>query len=140
MDGFPGAIPEGQLREFLAQHGIVPADVGDAAPEDDAPLDPQAQVVLRAQIAAEPDKDELKLDLALALLQIGGVDEAGTLIDGLPANLATDDRAVRARARLAFAAALKDAPAAEVLDARIAADGRTSRPAICAACNCCSGP
>jgi putative thioredoxin len=79
--------------------------------------------VLRAQIAAEPDKDELKLDLALALLQIGGVDEAGTLIDGLPANLATDDRAVR-RARLSFAAALKDAPAAEVLDARIAADGK----------------
>ena len=53
--------------------------------------------MLRAQIAAEPDKDELKLDLALALLQIGGVDEAGTLIDGLPANLATDDRAARAR-------------------------------------------
>ncbi|HFL6370812.1 TPA: thioredoxin, partial [Stenotrophomonas maltophilia] len=98
VDGFPGAIPEGQLREFLAQHGIVPADVGDTAAEDEAPLDPQAQVdVLRAQIAAEPDKDELKLDLALALLQIGGVDEAGTLIDGLPANLATDDRAVRAR-------------------------------------------
>ena len=124
VDGFPGAIPEGQLREFLAQHGIVPADIGDAIAEDAAPLDPQAQVdVLRAQIAAEPDKDELKLDLAMALLQIGGVDEAGTLIDGLPANLATDDRAVRARARLSFAAALKDAPAAEVLDARIATDG-----------------
>ncbi|CCP17726.1 Protein disulfide-isomerase A3 [Stenotrophomonas maltophilia RA8] len=125
VDGFPGAIPEGQLREFLAQHGVVPADVGNTITEDEAPLDPQAQVdVLRAQIAAEPDKDELRLDLALALLQIGGVDEAATLIDGLPANLATDDRAVRGRARLAFAAALKDAPAAEVLEARIAADGK----------------
>ncbi|KAF1015958.1 MAG: putative protein YbbN [Stenotrophomonas maltophilia] len=125
MDGFPGAIPEGQLREFLAQHGIVPAEAAEAAPaEVEQPLDPQAQVdVLRAQIAAEPDKDELKLDLALALLQIGGVDEAGRLIDALPANLATDDRAVRGRARLAFATALKDAPPAETLQARIAVDG-----------------
>ncbi|MDR6093853.1 thioredoxin [Stenotrophomonas sp. SORGH_AS_0321] len=121
VDGFPGAVTEGQLREFLAQHGIAPAEpVAEAEPE---PLDAQAQVdVLRAQIAAEPAKDELRLDLAVALLQIGGVDEAGALIDGLPANLATDDRAVRARARLAFASALKDAPAPEALDARIAAD------------------
>lgn len=79
--------------------------------------------MLRAAIAAEPDKDELKLDLALALLQTGGTAEASTLIDALPANLATDDRAVRARARLDFANALQDAPAAETLDARIAANG-----------------
>ena len=124
VDGFPGAIPEGQLREFLAQHGVVPADAGDTLTEDDAPLDPQAQVdVLRAQIAAEPDKEELKLDLALALLQTGATAEATALIDALPANLSTDDRAVRARARLEFASALLDAPAAEVLDARIAANG-----------------
>ncbi|MBD8642580.1 thioredoxin [Stenotrophomonas sp. CFBP 13724] len=121
VDGFPGAVTEGQLREFLAQHGIAPAEpVAEAEPE---PLDAQAQVdVLRAQIAAEPGKDELRLDLAVALLQIGGVDEARTLIDGLPANLATDDRAVRARARLSFASALKDAPAPEALEARITAD------------------
>ncbi|KAG1395879.1 hypothetical protein G6F59_013913 [Rhizopus arrhizus] len=99
-----GLFTDGDLRRALAARGAL--------------VD-----VLRAQIAAEPDKDELKLALAMALLQIGGVDEAGTLIDGLPANLATDDRAVRARARLSFAAALKDAPAAEVLDARIATDG-----------------
>lgn len=121
VDGFPGAVTESQLREFLAQHGIAPAEpVAEAEPE---PLDAQAQVdVLRAQIAAEPGKDELRLDLAVALLQIGGVDEARTLIDGLPANLATDDRAVRARARLSFASALKDAPAPEALEARITAD------------------
>ncbi len=126
VDGFPGAVPEGQLREFLTQHGVVPLE---ATPEeaetvDAPPLDPQAQVdVLRAAIAAEPDKEELKLDLALALLQTGATAEATALIDALPANLSTDDRAVRARARLEFASALQQAPAAEVLDARIAANG-----------------
>ena len=42
---------------------------------------------------------------------------------GWSVHLATDDRAVRARARLDFANALQDAPAAETLDARIAANG-----------------
>jgi len=124
VDGFPGAIPEGQLREFLAQHGISPGDDPEAAADEPAPLDPQARVdVLRAGIAAEPGKEELKLDLALALLQTGATAEASALIDALPANLSTDDRAVRARARLDFAKALQDAPAPEQLDARIAADG-----------------
>ena len=77
---------------------------------------------LRQAVEAEPDKDELELDLALALLQTGATHEAGQLLDALPANLATDDRAVRARARLGFAALLKDAPPAEVLDAAIAAN------------------
>jgi putative thioredoxin len=124
VDGFPGALPEGQIREFLTQHGVIPAEPVTAAEVEPEPLDPQAQVdVLRAAIVAEPDKDELKLDLALALLQTGASAEASTLIDALPANLATDDRAVRARARLDFAIALQDAPAAELLEARIAANG-----------------
>ena len=48
VDGFPGALPEGQLREFLKHHGIEPAA---AAPEPEAPeteappLDPHAAIV-----------------------------------------------------------------------------------------------
>ncbi|MFA1719613.1 thioredoxin [Xanthomonas campestris] len=124
VDGFPGAMPEGQIREFLTQHGVLPAEPQVAEEVPLTPLDPQAQVAaLREAIAVEPDKDELKLDLALALLKTGDTLEAEQLIDALPANLATDDRAVRAKARLGFANVLKDAPDAAALQTTVAADG-----------------
>lgn len=125
MDGFPGALPEGQLREFLKHHGIEPAE---AAVEEEAAaapvaVDPHAEVArLREELAAAPDRDELKLDLALALLKTGAADDAERLLDALPANLATDDRAVRARARLGFAVVLKDAPALQALSAALASN------------------
>ena len=127
VDGFPGALPEGQLREFLKHHGIEPRDAEDAgepaAEIPAAPVDPHAEVMrLRKEIEAGPDKPELKLDLALALLRTGAATEAEHLIDALPANLATDDRAINARARLGFAALLKDAPPVERLRAAIDAD------------------
>jgi putative thioredoxin len=125
-DGFPGALPEGQVREFLKHHGIEPAappEELDSAPETAVPVDPHAEVMrLRKEVEADPDKAELKLDLALALLQTGGAREAEQLLDVLPANLSTDDRAVKARARLGFSGLLADAPPAEVLEAAIAAN------------------
>jgi putative thioredoxin len=125
VDGFPGALPEGQLREFLKHHGIEPLATEPEAPIESGPevLDPQAEVVrLRAAVQAEPEREELKLDLALALLRAGATAEAEKLLDALPANLAIDDRAIRARARLGFAALLKDAPPAPVLQAAIASN------------------
>lgn len=123
VDGFPGALPEGQLRQFLQHHGIVPAEAAPAEETPEPPRDPHVEVMrLRAEVAANPDKDELKLDLALALLRIGAAQEAEHLLDALPANLAHDDRALRARARLGFAALLKDAPPPQVLEAAIRAN------------------
>lgn len=125
VDGFPGALPEGQLREFLRHHGIEPK--AEAAAEAEAPAatptDPHAELMrLRAAVNATPDDEGLRLDLALALLATGNATEAEAILDALPANLATDDRALRARARLGFAAQLKDAPPREPLLAAIAAD------------------
>jgi putative thioredoxin len=127
VDGFPGALPEGQLREFLAHHGVEPAAAAaheeEEAETEAVALDPHADVVrLRHEVAATPDNDELKLDLALALLKTGAAHEAEQLLDALPANLAHDDRATRARARLGFAALLQDAPPVEVLEAAIASN------------------
>lgn len=122
VDGFPGALPEAKLREFLGKHGIVPR----AAPEDDADAPEEtaeaAEIRLRAEIAAAPDNDELKLDLALALTRLGKTDEPLRLLDALPANLGTDDRARKARARLAFAALVATAPDIATLEARVASN------------------
>ena len=125
VDGFPGAMPEGALREFLQSHGVVPLDAAPAPEDVDAPavVDPHEEVVrLRAEVAAKPEEDALRLDLALALLRTGATAEAEQILDGLPANLATDDRAERARAHLHLAATTRDAPPAEVLEAALAAD------------------
>jgi putative thioredoxin len=125
-DAFQGALPEAEIREFLSHHGIAPGTPVEAEVVEDtvAVVDPHTEAMrLRKAVEAEPDKAELKLDLALALLQTGGAAEAGQLLDALPANLSTDDRAIKARARLGFAALLKDAPPPEVLEAAIAANG-----------------
>jgi putative thioredoxin len=123
LDGFPGALPEAQLREFLGHHGIQPAPAIEepAAAEAAPPVDPHAEVVrLRKAVESAPEQADLKLDLALALLATGGMQEAEHLLDALPANLATDDRAVKARSRLSFGALLRDAPPPQVLETAIA--------------------
>ena len=125
-DGFPGVLPEGQIREFLKHHGIEPGEPAIAPDESEAvatPLDPQAEVArLRDEVTQAPDNDELKLDLALALLRTGDAAEAESLLNALPANLATDDRSLNARAQLGFVAVAADAPPTEALRQAIEAD------------------
>lgn len=120
VDGFPGALPEGQLRQFLAQHGIQPA----AAPEpaQELPPTPEEEAArLRAAVEANPGDDALKLDLALALARVGETAQAKALIDALPANLGTDDRARNANVLIANAAHLAGAPDRGTLAARVTA-------------------
>jgi len=120
VDGFQGALPEGQIRQFLEQHGITPN-----APAEDAPAPPDAADEierLRALLADEPDKAAHKLELALALLKTGQAEEARALLDALPADLAGDERAQAARVRLDFAALLDTAPPRAALEATLAAE------------------
>ena len=88
LDGFMGVQPESVIREILEAHVGPPAAVAEAEPEV-VPVDPaQRALELRAAIAAEPGRDESKLELATVLMSLGEVDEAARLLDALPANLA----------------------------------------------------
>jgi len=122
LDGFAGALPEGQLREFLLRH-VQPLEAA-AGNEAAATAEEPAQAVNRLQqaIAAEPNKPELKLDLAVALMRNGQIDAAEAELAALPANLATDARAVRLRSELELAHSLKDAPERAALLQRLQAN------------------
>lgn len=124
LDGFTGALPEGQLREFLSRH-VQPLEAPAEPAEEEAVQETPEQAINRLQqaIAIGPDQPGLKLDLALALMHAGHVAAAETELAALPANLATDARAVRLRSELDLAHALKDAPALAELQQRVQADG-----------------
>ncbi|RCS31108.1 thioredoxin [Rhodanobacter denitrificans] len=124
LDGFAGVLPEGQLREFLSRHVQpleAPAETAEEATVQETPE--QAIDRLQQAIATGPGKPELKLDLALALMHAGQTAAAEAELAALPANLATDARAVRLRSELDLAHAVKDAPTVAELQQRVQADG-----------------
>lgn len=126
VDGFSAALPEAQLREFLNHHQITAkpqlAETAADTPEPEA-ADPHQEVIrLRHAVAETPDDDTLKLELGLALTATQAYAEASALFDALPANLAMDDRVIKARARIDLAERVKDAPPVEVLVAAVAAN------------------
>ena len=126
VDGFPGALSETQIKEFLTHHQIAALPELLAEPEPDtaaAPTDPHQEVVrLRHELLQAPENEALKLDLALALTTIQAYPEALQLFDALPANLAMDERIGKARARINLAQQVADAPPIQVLEAAIASN------------------
>jgi putative thioredoxin len=125
LDGFNGALPLAQLREFLSRH-LQPLEAApQEEPQDETPAETPQQAVSRLQqaIALDPDKADLKLELALALMRAGQAGAAEAELTALPANLATDARAVRLRSELDLAKTLNDAPALADLQQRVQANG-----------------
>jgi len=78
VDGFMGALPEGQVRQFLDKH-LPPAD---EAPEEEVaqeapPLDAAARLEhLQHAVATDPSNDDARFDYVKALLAAGRTDDA----------------------------------------------------------------
>ncbi len=100
VDGFVGALPEAQIREFLDKH-VASAD--EAAAEDDIEAaralltegDPEAALArLKEALALSPTNDTARYDLLRALIGRGHLDEARGVFDEVASTYALDPRLV----------------------------------------------
>ena len=123
-DEFVGALPEREIRAFLDRHveresdqqmpGIIEAFAEGRQQE--------ALTQLRELRTKEPDNLELLLCEVGFLQQLKQFDEATALLDGLPANLATEPEVITAKSRLELAAQAADAPDTNELLQRLETD------------------
>ncbi|MHC1479272.1 thioredoxin [Frateuria aurantia] len=122
-DGFSGALPEGQLREFLDKHLGEAALPVDEAPEDDTEESLDGRIRrLQAELALEPASDELRLDLGEALLQAGHASQLKPLLEALPAGMTEDARVQRLRAAQQFSELATGSPDDASLEQQIQQD------------------
>ncbi|KRC29341.1 thioredoxin [Acidovorax sp. Root219] len=82
VDGFMGALPEGQVREFLDKH-LPTAEVLEAEEPEEETLDALAEgdtdtalEKLQHAVATDPGNDDARFDYVKLLLQLGRDDDA----------------------------------------------------------------
>ncbi|KXX65783.1 thioredoxin [Marichromatium gracile] len=128
VDEFMGALPEGEIREFLDRHiprassGLLDqarASIAEGALE-------QAAAQLEQARAEDPENNRIALLEVELRAARAGVTEAEAAIDRLPIELANDPEVNALRGRLRFAAALVDAADEATLRARLEADATDS--------------
>jgi putative thioredoxin len=130
VDGFVGALPEAQVRQFLDKH--VPSIEELAADEDlgeahellaEGDTD-SALAKLKAALAANPSNDAARADVLLALLDAGRVDEARAVHAEVASNVLLNPRVAAFGHWIAAIDAARDARPPAELQAAIAANKR----------------
>ena len=129
VDGFVGALPEGQIREFLDKHVPDTApDQGDEAPAPEAgaaagpALSPLEK--LQQDLAANPANETARKTYVELLLKDGRTAEAKMAFEPLAGKALADARIQALGDWLAAAQAAPGLPAVEALQASIAANKR----------------
>lgn len=124
VDQFMGALPEGQIREFLDRHiprasdGLLAQAQGLMVAGDLA----GAQTLIDRAREQDPENARLALaDLQLMAAR-GEVAEASSAIDRLPIELASEPEVLALRGQLRFATALEGAPTEADLVARLSSE------------------
>lgn len=130
VDGFVGALPEGEVRKFLDRH--VPS-AAEAASEEEAAEAAQmlaggdahsAIEKLQEAVALDPSNDGVRADYVLALLTAGRWQDARTAFQPVAGKVATDSKLSACSHWIAACEATDSARSPEELAAAIAANKR----------------
>jgi len=130
VDGFVGALPESQIREFLDKH-VPSADELEALAEveeaealmEEGDSD-AALAKLQAAVQADPQNDTARFDLIKLLLELGEVAAARSAFDEVSGRYGLDARLVAAGHWIQAVEAAAGARGIEALQAAIAANRR----------------
>jgi len=131
-DQFQGALPEKQIRDWLAQYLSAPQDA-EASPEEQAEAaladgDSATARAIYEQLAQDyPDYPDYQIGLASALLGEGRADEARALLDDLPLEHRDAAKARGVRARIEFGEEAPDAEEIAALEGRDDSEARFKR-------------
>lgn len=134
VDGFTGALPEGQVRQFLDKH-VASAEEAQAEVEEEQALDALAEgdtdtalEKLQHAVATDPANDDARFDYVKLLLQLGREDDAKVAFAPVIAKAAGSRKLGALKAwmdALDFVAGSADAEGAGAgFDAKIAANKR----------------
>jgi putative thioredoxin len=114
VDGFMGAIPESQVRDFIAKLGGDPAGAGieealaaaaEARQQGDTDM---AREIYSAVLAEAPDNVEALAGLADLLFETGEAEKAADLLAGAPADKTEQPAIAAIRAKIALAEQVKE--------------------------------
>lgn len=126
VDGFVGALPEGQIREFLDKHVPAGAEPGvDDAQATPAEVDPVSALdQLQHALATNPADDQARAKYVKLLLQAERLDDARRAFEPLASKVAVDRQAQALKHWLDALDAAATAPDVATLQAAIAANKR----------------
>lgn len=124
VDEFSGALPEGQVRQFIDRLIPSPADgLRQQAAALVASGNPaQALKLLGEASQLDPKNEWVRIDAAAIMLDAGEMEEAKRLLASLSPATAQEARVQELLARISFADKAKDLPEAGTLTQRIAAN------------------
>ena len=130
VDGFVGALPESQIREFLDKHVPSPDELEAQAEVDEAEAlieEGDADAALRklqAAVQADPNNDAARFDLIKLMLEAGDAASARAVFEPVASRYGLDARLVAAGHWIAAVESAGHARSADALQAVISANRR----------------